>query len=336
MEDQNKDKHPHPKAWLMPSVAALVFLIVFSFFASISHRVIISRTGYLADVLPRVLVDLTNNNRLASNLGQLKPSPALEEAARRKAVDMVEKGYFAHYSPEGLSPWHFMTSVNYDFLYAGENLAVYFSDSEDVEEAWMNSPSHRENILNQNFTEIGIATAKGFYKGEETIFVVQMFGRPNVALAMDVADTSSEQLIKSEPASASTPTPLAIAGTESDPEVLGIASVDSGDQKFLAVENVNNSLKQDEMVVGESISYKTYSNPTELLLSSPSMLLTIIYIALIVVVIFLVLTALFFELRHHHYLHILCGFGLLVLILIMYFVYKSFFGGTLEIASVES
>ena len=194
--DQNKDNNHHPKAWLGPSVAALVFLIVFSFFASITHRVIISRTGYLADVLPRVLVDLTNNNRLASNVGGLKTNPMLEEAARRKAADMAEKSYFAHYSPEGLSPWYFIQSVNYDFIYAGENLAVFFSDSEDVVDAWMDSPGHRENILNQNFTEIGIATSKGYYKGEETIFVVQMFGKPNVAFA---AELTPEETVKEDP-----------------------------------------------------------------------------------------------------------------------------------------
>jgi len=331
-KENNKDNHRHPKAWLGPSVAALVFLIIFSFFASISHRVIISRNGYLADVLPRVLVDLTNNNRLALNFGELKPSAALEEAAKRKAQDMAEKSYFAHYSPEGLSPWHFITTSNYDFIYAGENLAVYFSDSEDVVKAWMNSPGHRENILNQNFTEIGIATSKGFYKGEETIFVVQMFGRPNPSMLTEVVP--EEVVVPEENLSVSPSSPR--SEPLPDTEVLGIASSESENQKFLAVENISNSERQDEMVVGESVSYKTYSSPTELLLSSPSMLLTIIYITLIVVVIFLVLAALFFELRRHHYLHILCGLGLLVLIFVMYFAYKSFFGGSsIEVAGIE-
>ena len=329
--DQNKDNNHHPKAWLGPSVAALVFLIVFSFFASITHRVIISRTGYLADVLPRVLVDLTNNNRLASNLGGLKTNPMLEEAARRKAADMAEKSYFAHYSPEGLSPWYFIQSVNYDFIYAGENLAVFFSDSEDVVDAWMDSPGHRENILNQNFTEIGIATSKGYYKGEETIFVVQMFGKPNVAFAAEL--TPEETVVLED----ETPSPIPVpAGNVPlpDTEVLGIAAFDSEDQKFLAVENVNNSAPQNDIVTEEKVSYETYSNPTELLLSSPSMLLTIVYVTLIVVIAFLVLTALFFELRRHHYLHVLCGLGLLTLILVMYFVYKTYFGGEVEIASL--
>ena len=75
-----------------------------------------------------------------------------------------------------------MEKADYDFVYAGENLAINFEDSSEVSSAWMNSPKHKENILNGNFTEIGIATEKGFYNGKETIFVVQMFGSPKKAL----------------------------------------------------------------------------------------------------------------------------------------------------------
>ncbi|MBI3638379.1 CAP domain-containing protein, partial [Candidatus Wolfebacteria bacterium] len=62
--------------------------------------------------------------------------------------------------------------------YAGENLAVNFFDSEDAVNAWMKSITHRENILNTNFKEIGIGVAKGNYNGKESIFVVQLFGSP--------------------------------------------------------------------------------------------------------------------------------------------------------------
>jgi len=343
--DSGKNNNHHPKLWLKPSVAALVFLIIFSFFASVTHRVLISRNGFLADVLPRVLVDLTNNNRVASNLGVLKTNLALEEAARMKALDMAEKSYFAHFSPEGLTPWSFITNANYDFLYAGENLAVYFSDSEDVVNAWMKSPLHRENILSHNFTEIGIATARGVYKGKETIFVVQMFGSPNPNTVNNPPTVpSSNQDENSE-------IPISNVSTNvvpAPPRVLGIATHDTEDQTFLAVQNITDSPNlteedineieasgfEDKRVAGESVVYTRYSNPKELIFSSPSMLLMIVYVTLVVVIIFLMFTALLFELRQHHYLHILCGLGLLVLILVMYFVYQSFFGGSVEIATI--
>jgi hypothetical protein len=91
---------------------------------------------------------------------------------------MAQKGYFAHTSPEGRSPWYWFKQGGYVFNFAGENLAVDFSDSADVERAWMNSPTHRSNILNNKFTEIGVATAVGTLDGRQTTFVVQEFGTP--------------------------------------------------------------------------------------------------------------------------------------------------------------
>ena len=142
--------------------------------------------GYLASVLPNVLVSLTNAERLSVNVvaPELNINPILEAAANLKAQDMAAKSYFAHTSPEGLSPWHWFKLAGYEYRYAGENLAVNFVDSEDVVAAWMNSEGHRKNIVNPKFTEIGIGTARGVYKGRDTIFVVQLFGTPKPILAV--------------------------------------------------------------------------------------------------------------------------------------------------------
>src|SRR3989344_546950 len=121
------------------------------------------------------LIELANDDRAGINLAPLKINPVLVLAAELKAQDMALKNYFAHTSPEGLSPWYWFDKAGYNFAYAGENLAIDFSESANVNAAWMNSPGHRANILNKNFTEIGIATAKGYYQGRETIFVVQLF-----------------------------------------------------------------------------------------------------------------------------------------------------------------
>ena len=125
-----------------------------------------------------VLVNLTNQNRIAANISELKVSPILEKAAQMKADDMASKNYFAHNTLEGFTPWYWFDKAGYKYIYAGENLAVNFQNSEDVETAWMNSRGHFLNIMNPKFTEIGIATSTGLYKGRQAVFVVQMFGAP--------------------------------------------------------------------------------------------------------------------------------------------------------------
>ena len=129
------------------------------------------------------LVDETNQGRVVNGLPDLQVSPLLQAAAQEKASDMASKGYFAHTSPQGLTPWYWFQQVGYNFDYAGENLAVNFSDSQDVTTAWMNSPEHRANILSTDFTQIGIATAQGMYEGQLTTFVVEEFGTPAPAAA---------------------------------------------------------------------------------------------------------------------------------------------------------
>lgn len=118
---------------------------------------------------------------------------------------MAEKSYFAHTSSDGVTPWHWFQEVDYPYLYAGENLAIHFTDSEDVIDAWMNSPTHRANILNTRFTEMGIATAQGSYQGRATIFVVQLFGTPletsPLSLITPVAEASNKFPIGDAPTS---------------------------------------------------------------------------------------------------------------------------------------
>lgn len=137
----------------------------------------------LGAVLPAVIVDLTNDNRDDGSLRSLARNAALDRAAQLKANHMAENSYFAHFAPDGTSPWFFFGQAGYSFVHAGENLAIHFVDSDDVVAAWMNSPTHRANILNGDFTEIGIGVAEGVYNGQKTIFVVQHFGAPQQVAA---------------------------------------------------------------------------------------------------------------------------------------------------------
>ncbi len=122
------------------------------------------------------IISLTNQSRQEQSLGALTENQLLNSAAQSKANDMLAKGYFAHNSPDGKTPWDFITAAGYNYITAGENLAVNFTEAENVENAWMNSPGHRANILNSSYKEIGIGIAQGPYQGHEAIFVVQMFG----------------------------------------------------------------------------------------------------------------------------------------------------------------
>jgi len=132
------------------------------------------------------IISLTNDSRTQQNLSELKENSLLDAAAQNKANDMLAKGYFSHNTPDGHTPWDFITAAGYNYITAGENLAVNFTEAENVEDAWMNSPGHRANILNKSYEEIGIGISQGNYQGHEAIFVVQMFGTlANQKIALD-------------------------------------------------------------------------------------------------------------------------------------------------------
>lgn len=183
---EGNDNKPHIMRFASLLLLFLVVLIVFA--SSVFETSRIRGNGqYIAAVLPGVLVSLTNDDRADYGLTVLETSPLLERAAQLKANDMVERGYFDHVSPDGITPWVWFARVGYEFIHAGENLAINFTESADVVDAWMNSEGHRTNILDSNFTQTGIATAVGIYKGKEAIFVVQLFGAPAFAESASVS-----------------------------------------------------------------------------------------------------------------------------------------------------
>ncbi len=134
--------------------------------------------AFSSAITPQNIISLTNESRKEYQLNALVENSLLAKAAQAKADDMLAKGYFSHNTPNGDTPWSFIVGAGYNYIMAGENLAVNFTESEAVEEAWMNSPGHKANILNKNFEEIGIGISQGQYQGHTAIFVVQMFGVP--------------------------------------------------------------------------------------------------------------------------------------------------------------
>jgi hypothetical protein len=136
--------------------------------------------GIATDINIEQLFLHTNEERAKNNLPPLRISSRLSQAAELKADNMFVQNYWAHFAPDGTSPWDFMQQVNYKYEYAGENLAKNFLFSKNVVDAWMDSPTHRENILRDEYTEVGYAIKNGVLNGEETTLVVQMFGKPVV------------------------------------------------------------------------------------------------------------------------------------------------------------
>lgn len=183
-------------------VAALGLLILLQGAYLAQTKLSFLKTTLLASVLPSVLIGYTNDDRAANKLAALTPDPLLASAAQLKADDMAAKGYFSHVSPDGKTPWFWLDQVKYPYTYAGENLAIDFTDSKDVEEAWMASPAHHANIVKPQYTRIGIGTAQGVFEGHETTFVVQFFATPKKGVSLQgetvLGTTNNKQVLGAE------------------------------------------------------------------------------------------------------------------------------------------
>jgi len=158
-----------------------------------------NNSSFLASVLPGVLVDLTNSDRVDQGVAPLTSDALLASAAQMKADDMAQKGYFSHVSPDGKSPWYWLDQVGYAYSYAGENLAVDFTDSKNVEEAWMASPAHHANLVKPQYTRVGIGVAQGNYEGHATTFVVQLFATPTKVAATKEAVNPVAAVVQTSP-----------------------------------------------------------------------------------------------------------------------------------------
>lgn len=138
--------------------------------------------GYASSITPVDVVNLTNTERAKQGLPPLTINGALTQAAVAKANYMFDKNFWAHIAPDGTTPWTFIKNAGYAYSVAGENLARDFGDSGSMVTAWMNSPTHKDNIVNTKFTDIGIGVVNGKLDGVETTLVVQMFGAPTNAV----------------------------------------------------------------------------------------------------------------------------------------------------------
>lgn len=170
--NNQKAKILHPKSLGL----IVIFLVFFQFIVSFGNISFPQVLGYSANISPSEVIGQTNVQRVSVGLSPLTENSALSSAALAKGNDMLAKGYWAHFAPDGTSPWTFFTKFDYKYQYAGENLARDFSDVSSAIDAWMDSPTHRENILNPHYKEIGIGVVEGSLAGANTTIIVQFFG----------------------------------------------------------------------------------------------------------------------------------------------------------------
>lgn len=175
-----------------------VLLMVIAIFAINLLQPVVAKgvLSYATEMSISELLANTNAQRAQNGAAALALNSQLTSAAQAKANDMIARNYWAHNTPDGKEPWVFFDAAGYKYFKAGENLAYGFSTSDAAVTGWMNSPSHRENLLDTAFTEVGFGFANGQNynnSGPETVVVAE-YGRPQV-------------LAESNSAAAPTPTP---------------------------------------------------------------------------------------------------------------------------------
>lgn len=296
---QDNNYRPHflrRETAILITVLLVVFELVFFFGPGRRYY-----SNFFALVLSVVLVDETNNNRVGQNIPALAVNLLLEEAAKRKAQDMAVGGYFSHIGPDGKTPWEWLREAGYNYRYAGENLAVNFIDSKDVVDAWMDSPGHRANILSERYTEIGIGTATGTYKGRETVFVAQYFGRPLFTrLPESSRREPGDEQQKPERLSAI----YSALTTSSKPQ----------EELFLTVENPEAKNIGLELVGFQPAASTYYSSFLERVLVSPRATASYILLALASIIVLALTLKIFIRIELQHPPLIINGIALLVLV----------------------
>lgn len=156
--------------------------------------------GYATNINVTDLFNLSNQERINNGLAPLELNTQLTSAAQAKANDMIAKNYWAHVSPDGITPWTFILNSGYNFTAAGENLAEGFDTSSGAVAGWMNSPDHRANILSSYYKDVGYAVINGTLLGEQITLVVAEYG------------SKAEQVVATTaPVNKSTPAPTPIA-----------------------------------------------------------------------------------------------------------------------------
>ena len=353
-----------PDFWQKAAMGAMVLLVLLSFtVANIQALFWVSSDWLVSTILPAVIVSETNDERADDALGLLARSSTLDRAAQLKAEHMAANEYFAHFAPDGTSPWYFFGQVDYGFVHAGENLAIHFNDSSEVVEAWMDSPTHRANILNGDFTEIGIGVAPGTYEGYKTLYVVQLFGAPaapapTVAVAVPEPDPAPVVAAVSEEVLEETSLPEAVAGAEDEvvietelvqePVETVITQIVETDfvpteTEPASVEDESQTKPETTVVYSDLISTTTGATPASIdgttannagstepafaFATQPQMILQVLYVLIGLFVIGALILSVLIEIRSQHPVQLAYSVALLLLMYGLYSVHSNLLSG---------
>lgn len=165
---------PHLIRWHGLTAVFVIAVIIQVFYSSVSGHTL----GQEAPISVTDLLQDTNVARVQQNLPPLALNDKLDQAANLKAKDMFANNYWAHNSPTGVTPWKWFADVNYQYNKAGENLAKNYPDAQATLDAWLASPTHRANVLNADYQDVGFAVMDGTIDGMATTLIVAEYGQP--------------------------------------------------------------------------------------------------------------------------------------------------------------
>ena len=183
----HKDNDHKPKILRAKSLIIIVVGLVFIKVAVTGYLFFIyPNQARMTELITNQILELINKDRKDNNLSVLSFNTILNEAALTKARDMINYDYFAHKSLNGKMPWDWINRGEYAYLFVGENLAMNFSSAQSAHNALMQSESHKKNILNKKYADIGLAVLPGVIDGKQTNILVEMFGYRKAPLIKEV------------------------------------------------------------------------------------------------------------------------------------------------------
>lgn len=181
-----KHSSNNSKTFTSPLIGWQLFLLVLVLFASgysVGSLLRLSTKNQVLGISTQLqtekIITLINLERAKHSLRALTPNEQLNRAAEQKGEFMINHNYWAHISPDGIEPWQFIHQQEYFYLSAGENLARDFNREEDLVAAWMASPTHRDNLLNSDFSQMGIAIVEGIIDHQPVILIVNFYAQPH-------------------------------------------------------------------------------------------------------------------------------------------------------------
>ena len=220
------------------------YILYFSLFFGAVGIFLLPKSICLAAIDENSIINLTNIERQRVGAAGLQKNALLSQAAQAKGRAILAAQTFQHnFSDKKFSSW--IKESGYQYNYVGENLAINFITNEGVIRAWLNSPTHKNNLLNKNFSDIGVAVINGRFQGNSTTLVVQIFGSPlNQSAALQLPNISSYQIINNNASLTSL-----YDNTSGDP-ILGANEYYNAGLNYRIFSNLSNPKNQENTLEG--------------------------------------------------------------------------------------